>query len=173
MVVARSSSSCTSRRRRAGKPSCWSAPCSVTGATRNAGPNMYSSPMSATLGSFGKIHEQGAHERRASLIGVVAERIDVRHQLVTQLQIFLQDRLRLLAIRPHLVVLAAAVGAQDRQERSILEPARVELGIVIVSADIVARVGRIEQRRVCGMMLAGQILPAADVLASNKPCRMR
>lgn len=39
----------------------------------------------AKIGDFGivgKVHEQGAHEGRASLVGLIAERIDVRHELI-------------------------------------------------------------------------------------------
>ena len=56
------------------------------------------------------------------------------------------------------------MGAEDGQESGVLEPARVELGIVVVAADVVARVGGIEQRLVGGAMLGGQILPAAGIV---------
>ena len=111
-----------------------------------------------------KIHKQRSHERRTSLIGLVPERINVRHQLISQLQILLQNRLGLFAIRPNLVIFAAAVRAHDRQKRSVLKPPRIKFGIVIVSADILASIGRIEQWRMRGMMHWRQILPSANIV---------
>ena len=93
------------------------------------------------LGVIGEIQRQRAHERRPGLPGFVAERVDIRHQFVAQAQIFLQDRLGLLAVGPHFVVRAAAVGAHDGQERRVLEPARVELGEIVIVAHRGARIG--------------------------------
>ena len=69
--------------------------------------------MSATFGSLGKVHEQRPHVRSAGLVRLVAQRVNVGHQLIAQLQIFLEDRLRLLPVGPDFVVLAAAMGAED------------------------------------------------------------
>src|SRR5208337_4986416 len=53
---------------------------------------------------------------------------------------------------------------EDRQERGVLEPARVELRIVVIATYVRARVRGIKQRRLSGMVLGGQILPAARVV---------
>ncbi len=63
--------------------------------------------------------------------------------------------------------------AHDGQERRVLEPARVELGIIVVATDIVARIGGIEQRRMRRMMLGRQILPAAGVVRPVGNARSR
>ena len=65
------------------------------------------------------------------------------------------------------------MGAQDGQERGVLEPARVELGIIVVAAHVVARVGGVEQRRMRRMVLRGQILPAAGVVGPVGDARGR
>ena len=111
-----------------------------------------------------KIHEQRAHKWRPGVIGVVAERIDIGHQLITQLQILLENWLGLFPVRPDLVPLAASVRAHDRKKCSVLKPASKQFGIVVVSADVFARVGRIEQGRIFGVMFARQVLPAADIV---------
>src|SRR5581483_4081136 len=83
---------------------------------------------------------------------------------VAKTQILFKNGLGLLAVRPHLVVLTAAMGAHDPQERTVFEPAGEEFGIVVVSANIVARVRWIKQRRVRRMMFGGEILPTADIV---------
>ena len=95
---------------------------------------------------------------------LVAKRINIRHQLITQPQILLQDRLRLLPIRPDLVVPAAAMGTEIRLERPILKPPRIQLGVVIVPANVIPSIRRIEQRRMRRMMHRRQILPTANVI---------
>ncbi len=125
------------------------------------------------FGVVGKIQRQGAQEGRSGEPGLVAERIDVGHELVAQAQVLLQNRLGLLAVGPDLVVPPAAVGAQDGQEGGVLEPARVKLRVIVVAADIGARIGGIEQRRVRRMVLCGQILPAAGVVGPVSRCPRR
>src|SRR6185437_9588394 len=59
-----------------------------------------------------KIHKQRAHVWSAGLICSISERVNIREQFVTQLQIFSQNRFCLLAIRPNFVVSAAAVSTK-------------------------------------------------------------
>ena len=65
------------------------------------------------LGIVREIHEQRTHERRAAVVGVLAQRIHVRDQRVAQLQIFADHRLRFLAKRPRLGFFAQAVVDRD------------------------------------------------------------
>jgi hypothetical protein len=123
------SSNRTSRRRPADRPARLVRPCSVTGATRNAGPNIYSSPRVAPWDRR-EVHEQRPHERRAGLVGLSPERIEVRDQRVAQPQIAREHRLRRRAIFPDRGGRALAVDAQSRGEGVVLEPADEQLGIV-------------------------------------------
>ena len=116
------------------------APCSVTGATRNAGPEHV---LVADIRHFRvvwKIHEKRSHVRRARLVSMKPERVDVRHQLIAQTQILLEDGLGLFAIRPDLIVFSLSVRPHDRLEHSPLEPTHKELGIVFVAVDVFLRV---------------------------------
>ena len=118
-----------------------------------------------------KVHKKRPHIGCACLLRVVRQRIDVGNQLIAQLEIFLENRFRLPAVGPHFVVGAAAVRPKNGKERRILKPAGVEFRIIIVTADIRSRIGRIEQRRVQGMMFLGQILPPPDVVGPIRHAR--
>ena len=116
------------------------------------------------LGVVGEIQRQRAHERRAGEPGLVAQRVDVGHQLIAQAQVLFQNRLSLFAVGPDFVGVPAAVGAEDGQKRGVLEPAGIKLRVVIVAAHVGASVGWIQQRLVGWMVLSGQILPSAGVV---------
>ena len=67
----------------------------------------------------------------------VAKRIDIRHQLIPQLQILLKNRLRLLAIRPDLVMKSASVAPEVRLECPILKPPYIQLWIIVIVPHII------------------------------------
>src|SRR5580658_8884937 len=56
------------------------------------------------------------------------------------------------------------MSAHDGKERGVLEPASVKFWVIVVTAHIVARIRRIEQRRMSGVMFRRQILVATSVV---------
>ncbi len=104
---------------------------------------------------------------------LIAKRINIRHQLIAQPKILLQDRLRLFPIRPNLVIPAAPMSAEVRLKRPILKPPRIQLGIVIVPAHVIPSIRRIEQRRMRRMMHLRQILPTPDIISPISNPRSR
>ena len=104
------------------------------------------------VGVVAEVKKETAHKGSAGLVRLPAKRVEIGHQLIAKTEVFLQDRFRLLAVAPDLVVRACAVGAEVGLEGAVLEPAGVELGVVVVEVNVVAGVGRVQQRRVLGLV---------------------
>ena len=81
-----------------------------------------------------------------------AKGVDVGHQLVAQTKVLFENGLSLFSVRPDFILRTAAMGAEVWLEGAVLEPANVELRIVVVVTDVCSSVRGIEQRgcgRVC------------------------
>jgi len=111
------------------------APCSVTEPPGRPA-RTYTRRAGRDLRDRGKTSGSATHVRRAGQPALIAERINVGHELVTQAQILFQDRLGLLAVGPDLVSVCAAVSAEDGQEEAYWNQARVQLRVIVVAATL-------------------------------------
>ena len=98
------------------------------------------------LGIVAEVHKKAAHEGGSGLMGEIAQGVEVGHQLIAQTKIFFEDGLGLFAIGPDFVFGTAAMAAKVRLEGAVLEPADVELRVVVVVADLGSRVGGIDEQ---------------------------
>ena len=145
------------------------APGSVTGFTRNAGPNMNWSPVFCARTSVAEVHHQRPH-RSVALVGrLPGQRVDVGQQAVAQTVKADQDLLRVGAVRPQFVLigLAGSMHAEDRAKGAELKPADKQLAIGRVvgiardeSADVGGPVGNAGESKVqAGGNLAAKAEP--------------
>src|SRR5260370_411209 len=96
-------------------------------------------------------------------MGCVCKRVDVGHQLIAQTKVLFENRLGLFSVRPDFVLRTATMRTEIWLEGAVLEPANVELRIVVIATDVCSSVGGVEQRRTVRRMRGGQILPAANI----------
>ena len=76
------------------------APAASTGATRKAGPNMYSYFWVSAAIVVREIHDQGTHQRRSLKGHCGCLRIDVGQQLLTKVEVTAYFAFNLVAIAP-------------------------------------------------------------------------
>ena len=99
------------------------------------------------------VQDERTHQRQAQRVGLPGQRVRIGQEPIAQLGVATADGLDLGAVGPgHVLAPHPAVRAEDRAERTELEPARVELGglgdRMKEPADVRAPVGNTRQPRV-------------------------